>query len=221
MPSCKKIGEADSTTSVGNSGVRLFNTYQNKNYEPLVEDMTNKYVDVDNIKFLLPYYNIWLSTTTFPTYFDQDLNSKSTLKLNASTMNNYLSKVILMLKHKFTNYCAFSPRFFKPGSLDHDINMHVYAYLIALRPKTWTYNDGITRKRGMERGRGVPWMVPEWNSSAREMACVRDIQRVDTPCPLAPLQKDTQQIRQEPEYTKRRRDNREGEDYEQGTGGHV
>ena len=36
----KKMGEANSTTNVGNPGLRLFNTYQKKNFEPFIEDMT-------------------------------------------------------------------------------------------------------------------------------------------------------------------------------------
>ena len=39
------MGEADSTTNVGNARLRLFNAYEKKNFEPFVEDMTEEYVE--------------------------------------------------------------------------------------------------------------------------------------------------------------------------------
>ena len=50
--------KADSTTNVGNDGLRLFNAYQKNNFEPFVEDMTEEYVDYDNIKILWTDYSI-------------------------------------------------------------------------------------------------------------------------------------------------------------------
>ena len=95
------MGEADSTTNVGNYGLRPFNAYQKKNFEPFFEDMTEEYVEEDNIKVLLTDYSNCLYTTDITKYFDEDLKSNSTLKPNTSTLKNYLSKVILMLKDKF------------------------------------------------------------------------------------------------------------------------
>ena len=34
------MGQADSTTNVGISGIRLLNAYQKNNLEPFLEDMT-------------------------------------------------------------------------------------------------------------------------------------------------------------------------------------
>ena len=53
---------------------------------------------------LLDYSN-WLATTAIPKYFDEDLKSNITLKLNSNTLNDYINKVILMLKYKFPNHC--------------------------------------------------------------------------------------------------------------------
>ena len=44
------MSESDSTTNVGNCGLCLFNAYQKNNWKPLVEDMTEEYVEDDNIK---------------------------------------------------------------------------------------------------------------------------------------------------------------------------
>ena len=35
-------------------GIRIFNEYQNNNYRTLLEDMTEEYIEEDNIKLLLP-----------------------------------------------------------------------------------------------------------------------------------------------------------------------
>ena len=67
--------------------------------------MTQEYVDYDSIKLLLTQYSNWLSITAITKYFDEDLKSNSTIFLNSSTLKNYLSKVIIMLKDKFTKYC--------------------------------------------------------------------------------------------------------------------
>ena len=92
------MGGADSTANVVNSGLRIFNSYKNKNFEAFVEDMTADYVEEDNIKVLLTDYSNWLSTTDIPKYFDEYLKSNSTLNLNARKLNNYLINIILMLK---------------------------------------------------------------------------------------------------------------------------
>ena len=68
--------------------------------------MTDDYVEGDNIKFLLTEYYNWLITTSITKYFDEDLKSNSNLFINASTMKNYLWKVIIMFKYKFPNNCA-------------------------------------------------------------------------------------------------------------------
>ena len=44
------MGEADRTTSVGISGLSLFNAYQKKNSEPILEDITEEYIEEYNIK---------------------------------------------------------------------------------------------------------------------------------------------------------------------------
>ena len=56
------MGEADSAINVGNAKLNLFNAYQKKNFEMFVEDMTDEYVEEDNIKLLLPDYSNWIST---------------------------------------------------------------------------------------------------------------------------------------------------------------
>ena len=72
------MGGADSTANVVNSGLRIFNSYQKKNFEAFVEDMTEDYVEEDNIKVILTDYSNWLVTTYIPKYFDEDLKSSST-----------------------------------------------------------------------------------------------------------------------------------------------
>ena len=69
--------------------------------------MTEEYVEKDNIKFILTDYSNWLATTVIPNYFDEYLKRNSTLKLNANTLNNYLSKAVLMLKDKFPKHFAW------------------------------------------------------------------------------------------------------------------
>ena len=49
------MGEVDSTTNVGNSEVRTFNSCHKNNFEPLLEDMTEDYVEGYNITPLLSY----------------------------------------------------------------------------------------------------------------------------------------------------------------------
>ena len=101
------MGEADSTASVGNDGLRLFNSYQKNNSEPFIEDMTEEYVDKENIKVPLTDYSNWLATIDITKYFDEYLQSNSTININASTLKNYLSKVVLMFKDKFPKHCAW------------------------------------------------------------------------------------------------------------------
>ena len=96
----KKIREADITTNVGNAGLRLFNAYQN-NFRIFVEEVNEEYVEEYNTKVILTYYSNQLSTTAISKYFDDDLKSNITLKLNTSTFENYISKVNIMLKCKF------------------------------------------------------------------------------------------------------------------------
>ena len=71
----KKMGEDDSATNVGNSGLFLFNAYQKKNFGPFLEDMTEWYAQEDNIKFLLTDYIKFISTTDIPKYFDEEIKS--------------------------------------------------------------------------------------------------------------------------------------------------
>ena len=102
-----KMGEADSTTNVGNAGLRLFHYYHKKNFKPFIEDTTEEYVEEDNIKVLFIDYSNWLATTAIPKHFDEDLKSNSTLNINANTLKNDLSKVILMLKDNIPKHCAW------------------------------------------------------------------------------------------------------------------
>ena len=67
------MGEADSNTNVVNAGLRLFNYYQKKKYEPFLEDMTEYYIEEDNIKVVLTSYSHWLPITAIAKYFDEDL----------------------------------------------------------------------------------------------------------------------------------------------------
>ena len=49
----QKKGRAYSTTSVGIFGLHLLNSYQKKNSEPFLENITEEYIEEDNIKLLL------------------------------------------------------------------------------------------------------------------------------------------------------------------------
>ena len=69
--------------------------------------MTEEYVKEANIKFVLTGYSNWLVTTVIPKYFDGDLKSKRTIKLNTSTLKNYLRKSIIMLKENFPKHCTW------------------------------------------------------------------------------------------------------------------
>ena len=102
----KNMGGSDSTTNVVNAGIHIFNTYHNKNLEPFIEDITDYYIEADNIKVLLTDYSNFLATTYIHKFFNKKIHSNSTTKLNTSTLNNYLSKVILMLKDKFPKNCV-------------------------------------------------------------------------------------------------------------------
>ena len=107
MPSLPKKSQDDSTTNICIAGLCLFNSYQRKKFEPFIEDTTEDYVEEDNIKVLLTEYSNWLSTTAIPKYFDEDLHNNSTLFINTITLNNSLSKVIIMLRDNFTKHCAW------------------------------------------------------------------------------------------------------------------
>ena len=82
-------------------------TNRRRNLNPFVEEMTEDYVDEDNIKVLLTDYSNWLSTTAIPKYFDECLNSNSTININTRTLNNYLIKVNLILEDKFPKKFAW------------------------------------------------------------------------------------------------------------------
>ena len=69
--------------------------------------MTEEYVEEDTINPLVTYYSNWPSTTAIPKYFDENFKSNITLKINTSTLKNYLIKVILTLKDKSPNHCAW------------------------------------------------------------------------------------------------------------------
>ena len=101
------MGEADSTTNVGNYGLSIFNYYQTNKFEPFIEDMTEEYVDKDDMKFLLTDYSNSLATTAISKYFDEYLHSNSTLEINAIDLNNFLRKVIIMFKDDFPKHCAW------------------------------------------------------------------------------------------------------------------
>ena len=46
------MGRADRIKNVGNTGLRLFNYKQKNNSKSFVEDITEEYLDQDNIKLL-------------------------------------------------------------------------------------------------------------------------------------------------------------------------
>ena len=69
----KNMVHSNSTANVGNSVLRIFNSHQKKNFEPFVEEMTDEYVEEDNMEVLLTDYSNWLSTTVIPKYFDEDI----------------------------------------------------------------------------------------------------------------------------------------------------
>ena len=64
----KNMGEADRTTNVGSAVLRPFNYYHNNNFKPLLEDMTEDYVEEGNIKLLLTDYSKWLSNPVVPIF---------------------------------------------------------------------------------------------------------------------------------------------------------
>ena len=69
--------------------------------------MTDEYVGEDTIKVLLTEYSNWIVTTDILKYFDEEIKTNITIFINASTLKNYLSKVIIMFKDKFPKYCAW------------------------------------------------------------------------------------------------------------------
>ena len=56
------MGKADTTTTVGNGGIHIFNDYYNNNFKPFIEDTNEKYEEEDKIKSLLTIYSNWIST---------------------------------------------------------------------------------------------------------------------------------------------------------------
>ena len=62
--------------------------------------MTEDYLEEDNIKVLLNYYSNWPSTTVIHTYFDSDLKSNTTIKINSITLNNYV-RTFVHVKRQF------------------------------------------------------------------------------------------------------------------------
>ena len=59
------------------------------------------------MKVLLTDYSNRIITTAITDFLDEDLQSKITLKLNKSTLHNYLGKLILALKEKFPKHCVW------------------------------------------------------------------------------------------------------------------
>ena len=98
------MGQANITCNVGISRLRLFNAYQKKNFKAFLEDVTEEYLEEDDIKVLLTDYSRWIATTSIPKYSDEYLRSNSTIFLNASTLNNYLSNFIIMLTNNFPKH---------------------------------------------------------------------------------------------------------------------
>ena len=74
------MGEADSTTNVGNAKLNLFKAYQKKNSKLFVEDMTEEYVEEDNIKILLPEYSNWISTAAITSILMKTLRVTALLR---------------------------------------------------------------------------------------------------------------------------------------------
>ena len=92
------MDEADITTYVGNYGLCVLNYYHNNNSQPFLEDINLEYVEEDNIKYLLTDYSNWLDTTTITKCFYENIQSIINIKLNITTLNNYLSNIIIILK---------------------------------------------------------------------------------------------------------------------------
>ena len=63
------MGEFDSTRNVEKYGLHIFNAYKNNNLEPIIEDMTEEYVEEDNKKILLTDYSNCISTIAIPNFF--------------------------------------------------------------------------------------------------------------------------------------------------------
>ena len=70
MKSLQKKGQIDSPTNVGIYWLCIFNAHQKNKFKPFLEEMTEEYVEEDNIKVLLTEYSNWLDTTSIPKYFD-------------------------------------------------------------------------------------------------------------------------------------------------------
>ena len=99
------MSEADSTTNVEHSWLHIFNADKKKNFKPFLENMTDEYVEENNIKVLLTDYTNWIATTAIPKYFDEDLKININLKIKASTLRSYIRNFIIMLKYKFPKHC--------------------------------------------------------------------------------------------------------------------
>ena len=69
--------------------------------------MNYECVEEDNIKSLLTNHSNWIATTAIPLKNYGGLHVNITLKLNTRTLKNYLRKVVLMLKDKFSEHCAW------------------------------------------------------------------------------------------------------------------
>ena len=82
------MGEVDRITNVGNSGLHLFNAYQNKNVGHFIEDTIEEDVAKGNIKLLRTDYSKWISTTEIQQFFDKYCQNNRTLDINASNLNN-------------------------------------------------------------------------------------------------------------------------------------
>ena len=100
----KMMGGSDSTSYAGNSIIHSFNIYQKTNSEPFLEEITLEDVLEDNISTILTGYRNWISATDIPKYFYENLQSICNLKINATTINSFLIKIIITLTEKFLCY---------------------------------------------------------------------------------------------------------------------
>ena len=95
--------ETYSTTNVGSSRLNILNSYQRNNFGPFLKYITKDYIEEETNKTPLNFYSNLISTTVIPKLFNKNLQSYINLNINTSTKNNYIIKVIFLLKEIMNN----------------------------------------------------------------------------------------------------------------------
>ena len=95
--------ETYSTTNAGSSRLNILNSYQRNNFGPFIEYITKDYIEEETNKTPLNFYSNLISTTVIPKLFKKNLQSYINLNINTSTKNNYIIKVIFLLKEIINN----------------------------------------------------------------------------------------------------------------------